>query len=148
MRRSEIPVIDLFAGPGGLCEGFSSIFDEAGARRFTVKVSVEMDPIAHRTLMLRSIFRKFPKGKVPASYYDYICGRITREAFLAHPEIKDAAESAAREARCAELGVTPAEKVDGWIRDALGTETDWVLIGGPPCQAYSLAGRGRQDFCV
>lgn len=142
-RRGAIPVIDLFAGPGGLCEGFSSIFDATGARRFAVKVSVEMDPVAHRTLLLRSIFRKYPKGKVPDCYYDYICGRITREAFLSHPDIKEAAELAAEEARCAELGVTPAKEVNGWIRDALGTQTDWVLIGGPPCQAYSLAGRSR-----
>ncbi|MGE0098501.1 MAG: DNA cytosine methyltransferase [Hydrogenophaga sp.] len=142
-RRSEIPVIDLFAGPGGLCEGFSSIFDETGARRFAVKVSIEKDPVAHRTLLLRAIFRKFPKGKVPSCYYDYVCGRITRDAFLEHPDIKDAAEHAAKEARCAELGVTPAKEVDGWIREALGNQTDWVLIGGPPCQAYSLAGRSR-----
>jgi DNA (cytosine-5)-methyltransferase 1 len=142
-RRREIPVIDLFAGPGGLCEGFSSIFDETGARRFAVKVSVEKDPIAHQTLLLRAIFRKFPSGKVPSCYYDYVSEKITREAFLTHPDIKEAAEHAAKEARCAELGVTPAKEVDGWIREALGKQTDWVLIGGPPCQAYSLAGRSR-----
>jgi len=142
-RLSEIPVIDLFAGPGGLCEGFSSVFDEAGARRFAVKLSVEMDPIAHRTLLLRAIFRKFLKGNVPSPYYDYIRGKLTREAFLAHPDIKDAAERSAKEARCAELGVTPAKEVDGWIREALANQTNWVLIGGPPCQAYSLAGRSR-----
>lgn len=142
-RRNEIPVIDLFAGPGGLCEGFSSILDEAGARRFAVKVSVEKDPVAHRTLLLRAIFRKFPRGKVPGCYYDYVRGTITRDQFLAHPEIKDAAEHAAKEARCAELGLTPHEEIDGWIREALGDQTDWVLIGGPPCQAYSLAGRSR-----
>lgn len=142
-RRSEIPVIDLFAGPGGLCEGFSSIFDDTGARRFAVKVSVEKDPIAHRTLLLRAIFRKFPKGKVPDCYYEYVRGKITREQFLAHPDIKEAAEHAAKEAKCAELGLTPHEDIDAWIREALGDETDWVLIGGPPCQAYSLAGRSR-----
>lgn len=140
-RRSEIPVIDLFAGPGGLCEGFSSIFDETGARRFAVKVSVEKDPIAQRTLLLRAVFRKFPKGKVPDCYYDYVRGKINREAFLAHPEIKSAAEHAAKEARCAELGLTPPQQIDGWIREALGGQTDWVLIGGPPCQAYSLVQR-------
>jgi DNA (cytosine-5)-methyltransferase 1 len=142
-KMNAIPVIDLFAGPGGLCEGFSSVFDETGARRFAVKVSVEMDPIAHRTLLLRAIFRKFPRGKVPGVYYDYIRGELTREEFLTHPEIQDAAEQATREARCAELGATPAKEVDDWIRDALGNQTDWVLIGGPPCQAYSLAGRSR-----
>ena len=141
--RSEIPVIDLFAGPGGLCEGFSSLVDENGLPHFAVKVSIEKDPVAHRTLMLRALFRKFPKGKAPASYYDYVRGHLTREAFLAHPDIKAAAAEAAKEARCAELGVTPHDTIDAWIEEALGGSTDWVLIGGPPCQAYSLAGRAR-----
>lgn len=140
---SAIPVIDLFAGPGGLCEGFSSLFDADGQRRFEVKVSIEKDPVAHRTLMLRALFRKFPKGYAPNSYYDYVRGDISREAFLAHPEIKDAAHHAALEARCAELGVTPHEVIDAWIGAALRGSMDWVLIGGPPCQAYSLAGRSR-----
>jgi len=142
-QRGKIPVIDLFAGPGGLCEGFSSVVDASGAHGFSVKLSIEKDPVAHRTLLLRAIFRKFPKGEVPNCYYDYVRGRITREQFLCHPDIKVAAEEAAQEARCAELGVTPPEAVDGWIRAALGGGTDWVLIGGPPCQAYSLAGRSR-----
>ncbi|GAA4400197.1 DNA cytosine methyltransferase [Quisquiliibacterium transsilvanicum] len=143
VERSEIPVIDLFAGPGGLCEGFSSIVDERGLPRFAVKVSIEKDPVAHRTLLLRALFRKFPKGKAPRSYYQYVRGEITRDEFLALPEIRDAADAAAKEARCAELGATPHETIDGWIREALDGCSDWVLIGGPPCQAYSLAGRSR-----
>jgi DNA (cytosine-5)-methyltransferase 1 len=143
LLREEIPVIDLFAGPGGLCEGFSSIFDETGARRFAVKVSIEKDPVAHRTLLLRAIFRKFPKGKAPQCYYDYLRGTLTREQLFAHPDIKEAAEHAAKEAKCAELGLTPHSEIDAWIREALGARRDWVLIGGPPCQAYSLAGRSR-----
>jgi len=139
----EIPVIDLFAGPGGLCEGFSSVMDAEGNPRFAVKISIEKDPVAHRTLHLRALFRKFPKGKAPDIYYQYIRGEVKREVFLAHPDIKEAAEEADQEARCAELGLTPPEVVDGWIREALGTQTNWVLIGGPPCQAYSLAGRSR-----
>ncbi|MCW2311479.1 DNA cytosine methyltransferase [Rhodoferax antarcticus] len=136
-------MIDLFAGPGGLCEGFSSIEDEKGNRRFGVKVSIEKDPVAHRTLLLRALFRKFPRGKVPDCYYQYVRGDINREDFLEHPEIKDAAREAATEAKCAELGLTPHETIDAWIRQAIGTQTNWVLIGGPPCQAYSLAGRSR-----
>ena len=141
--KKEIPVIDLFAGPGGLCEGFSSIVDESGAKRFHVKVSIEKDPTAHKTLTLRSIFRQFPKGQTPQAYYEYVKGAIEREAFFAHPDIAAAAEQASKEARLCELGVTPSKDVDGWIKDALGGETNWVLIGGPPCQAYSLAGRSR-----
>lgn len=142
-NNESIPVIDLFAGPGGLCEGFSSIFDEAGARRFNVKVSIEKDPVAHSTLMLRAIFRRFPKGKAPDAYYDYVRGSMSRAEFLSHPDIRDAAKHAANEARCAELGKTPPEQIDTWIASAVKGASDWVLIGGPPCQAYSLAGRSR-----
>ena len=141
--QNAIPVIDLFAGPGGLCEGFASVKDPEGNQRFAVKVSIEKDPVAHRTLHLRALFRKFPKGKAPEIYYQYIRGEVTREEFLFHQEIKVAAAEADQEARCAELGLTPTEVVDGWISAALGTQKNWVLIGGPPCQAYSLAGRSR-----
>jgi DNA (cytosine-5)-methyltransferase 1 len=141
--HNAIPVIDLFAGPGGLCEGFSSVMDEKGCPRFEVKISIEKDPVAHRTLHLRALFRKFRKGKAPDIYYQYIRGDVKREEFLSHPDIKEAAAVADQEARCAELGVTSPEVVDGWIREALGKQKSWVLIGGPPCQAYSLAGRSR-----
>jgi DNA (cytosine-5)-methyltransferase 1 len=142
-RPKAIPVIDLFAGPGGLCEGFSSVLDEAGAKRFSVKVSIEKELIAHKTLLLRALFRHFPKGKAPDCYYEYIQGKIKREEFLKNPEVKDALAHAEKEAKCAELGKTPHATIDGWIKEALGATKDWVLIGGPPCQAYSLAGRSR-----
>lgn len=142
-RSKAIPVIDLFAGPGGLCEGFSSLIDPSGAKRFSVKVSIEKDKIAHQTLVLRALFRFFPKGKAPDSYYKYVSGKIKREEFFKLPEIKAAAVQAEKEAKCEELGVTPSEKVDAWIREGLGDNKSWVLIGGPPCQAYSMAGRSR-----
>jgi site-specific DNA-cytosine methylase len=59
----KIPVIDLFAGPGGLAEGFSA-FRFAGGNRFRVCLSIEKDQYAHSTLELRSFFRQFPKGVV------------------------------------------------------------------------------------
>lgn len=142
-RARAIPVIDLFAGPGGLCEGFSSVLDETGAKRFSVKVSIEKEPIAHKTLMLRALFRHFPKGKAPDCYYDYVQGKITRDAFLKHPDVRDAVAGAEKEAKCEELGKTPHATIDKWIAEALGSTREWVLIGGPPCQAYSLAGRSR-----
>lgn len=142
-QRAPIPVIDLFAGPGGLGEGFASLSDPGGLRRFKVKVSVEKDEVAHRTLSLRALFRSFPEGKAPDCYYDYVRGTITREQLFKHPDAAEAGREALVEARCAELGKTPHQTVDAWIRKAVGDASEWILIGGPPCQAYSLAGRSR-----
>ena len=142
-RQNPIPVIDLFAGPGGLGEGFTSIADGRGDRRFAVKVSIEKEEIAQRTLALRALFRAYRKGAAPDCYYDYLRGDISRQELFSHPSITEEARAAAAEARCAELGKTPPETVDKWIEDGLEGASEWVLIGGPPCQAYSVAGRAR-----
>lgn len=144
-QQGPIPVIDLFAGPGGLGEGFTSLVDGNGQRQFSIKVAIEKDPVAHRTLSLRALFRQFKIGAVPDCYYDYVRGKITREQLFAHPDALEAAKQATLEARCAEMGKSPqeTEKIDKWITEALGGANEWALIGGPPCQAYSLAGRAR-----
>lgn len=141
--KPRIPVIDLFAGPGGLCEGVSSIFRKDGVREFDVRVSIEKDPIAHRTLSLRALYRSFPIGKVPASYYQYLRGEITRQQLEDDPQVKPFFEKSRNEAKCAELGRDDPREIDDWIKTSLDGARDWVLIGGPPCQAYSLAGRSR-----
>lgn len=143
MQKRKIPIVDLFAGPGGLGEGFSSVFGTNGERVFDVRVSIEKDPTAHQTLLLRSIFRSFPPGKVPDCYYDYVRGGITKSELFTHPSISEHAQAAFEEARNVTLGEVPEKDVDQWIRDAIGNSDPWVLIGGPPCQAYSLAGRSR-----
>ena len=137
-------MIDLFAGPGGLGEGFSSLLDVDGERRFALRVSIEKEATAHRTLELRALFRAFPRNRVPDCYYDYVRGNIKRDVLFSHPDVPEEARFAASEARCAELGRTPPEEVDAWITEALRDAGDWVLIGGPPCQAYSVAGRSRR----
>lgn len=136
-----VPVIDLFAGPGGLAEGFSSDIDENGRNTFRVQLSIEKDERAHQTLELRAFFRQF--RHVPDDYYSYVSGAIDREElFKRHP---DAAAKAAAEAWHAELGKSKdvADEVDRRIKHSLGNHRDWLLIGGPPCQAYSLVGRSR-----
>ena len=143
-QRRPIPVIDLFAGPGGLGEGFSSIMDPLRCPHFSLKVSVEKDPTAHKTLSLRSLYRKFPRGKAPDCYYDHIRGEISREALFAQPDAAEEGREALEEALNFELGTNDSEDLDRRIQAALGGADDWVLIGGPPCQAYSLAGRARR----
>jgi len=132
-----IPIIDLFAGPGGLGEGFSS-FEFKGKRQFEISLSVEKDFHAHQTLELRAFFRQFPKGGAPQDYYNYIRGgRPTREElFEAFPK---QAEKAVEEARLQTLG---EDDIGSYLDASIKTDK-WVLIGGPPCQAYSLVGRAR-----
>jgi DNA (cytosine-5)-methyltransferase 1 len=144
VTKTSFPVIDLFAGPGGLGEGFSSLVDDKGNRRFKLGVSIEKDEVAHRTLSLRALFRAFNKDHVPDCYYDYLRGDISRSALFAHPSVPDEARYAASEAKHAELGKTPVADVDAWITSALNGANEWALIGGPPCQAYSVAGRSRR----
>lgn len=136
-----IPVIDLFAGPGGLAEGFSRVKTEGGQNLFKVMLSVEMNALAHKTLTTRAFYRQF--DVTPPAYYEYLHQNISREElFSRYPEETRAAKN---EALCAELG-SPRDdlQIESRISAALNGKEDWVLIGGPPCQAYSLAGRSRR----
>ncbi len=137
-----IPVIDLFAGPGGLGEGFSALRRD-GEPAFKIKLSIEKDPFAHRTLELRAFYRQFPHGRAPEDYYDYLFGVISRDQLFA--KFPEQAQRASIEAWHAELGGVdfPNDLIDERIDSALGSPINWVLIGGPPCQAYSLMGRAK-----
>ena len=135
-----IPVIDLFAGPGGLAEGFSRLRREREPV-FRIGLSIERDAYAHRTLELRAFYRQFPDGDAPSEYYDYIAGKISRDDLFKSNH--DGAQNARSEAWKATLGVTNAAEINSRIITALGGQEDWLLIGGPPCQAYSLAGRSK-----
>ena len=140
--KYKIPVIDLFAGPGGLGEGFSAC--TVGRRRpFQLGLSIEKDPVAHQTLTLRAFYRQFSVGRVPDAYYRCVRGEMTIEELFELKRFKAKADRARQEAQNAELGVMRPATVDRWIRSALEDASEWVLIGGPPCQAYSLVGRSR-----
>lgn len=143
-EKPLIPVVDLFAGPGGLGEGFSRATDARGNPVFKVVLSVEKDPEAFRTLKLRSFYRQFEFDDAPKAYFDYLRG--TRKLVDLALEYPDKWKSARRVAYKAELGKTAAAVIDDRITTALGRARDngWVLIGGPPCQAYSLVGRARR----
>lgn len=143
--HSQVPIIDLFAGPGGLGEGFSALGRRSGNPFFKIGLSVEKDPYAHRTLELRSFFRQFPHGGIPSEYYKFLRQELSREElFEMH---KPEASLAKAEAWHATLGTGKDfdDELDRRIKKVLkGTDT-WVLIGGPPCQAYSVIGRARRS---
>lgn len=137
----SIPLIDIFAGPGGLGEGFSSLRNKNN-RVFHHALSIEKDPHAHRTLQLRAFYRQFPDGEAPEAYYKYLKNDCTIDQLYA--AYSDQHSAANREAWCHTLSPDTNIKVRNRIRENLPChEEPWVLLGGPPCQPFSLAGRSR-----
>ncbi|MFN5997312.1 MAG: DNA cytosine methyltransferase [Paracoccaceae bacterium] len=134
-------IIDLFAGPGGLGEGFSRAGRET-ATPMAIRVSVEMDDHAIATLRLRSFLRSFDGG-FPKEYYDALnTGRDLPRWEELHPAAWRRACDEARQLILGQDGVF--EELAAILDQARdGMHGDTILIGGPPCQAYSLAGRSR-----
>jgi len=135
-------VVDLFAGPGGLAEGFSA-FETDGVRPFEICLSVEKEKAAHATLLLRSFLRQFGTA-FPAPYYDWLNGTLSSEPDWPNlfPREWAAAEDEALNLTLGEpdAKATIDARIVG-IKSEFGENT--ILVGGPPCQAYSLVGRAR-----
>ncbi|MGS4991017.1 DNA cytosine methyltransferase [Roseibium sp. RP-7] len=138
--RPAYPIVDIFAGPGGLGEGFASFDEDAVQPRFKSVASIESNEFAHRTLHLRHFLRTFREG-FPDEYYSYLKGRIEiEELYSKYPENRAHADNTA-------LRISLGPENHDVVRSLIGTKLrgldKWALVGGPPCQAYSLVGRSR-----
>ena len=147
MIKPPIKIIDLFAGPGGLGEGFSAYKpNNRKTSVFKIALSVEKEFSAWKTLRLRAFVRQFlNKGQsLPEEYYNYISGKYSsvEELLDKYPKQRDAASE---EALQFELGKDDDSRLDQLIENQVLGDDNWVLIGGPPCQAYSLVGRARNQ---
>ncbi len=101
--KKKYTFIDLFAGCGGLSEGFYR-------KRFEALAHVEIDKYACETLRRRML------------YYGY----------------------ADADKKVIEHDITADDIIDR-INEAIGKKQVDIIIGGPPCQAYSTAGRVRDS---
>ena len=141
-KAPVVPLIDVFAGCGGFSEGFLAYF--GGAHIFRLSLALDSDEHAHQTHLLRSFVHQF--AKVPKAYYQLLQLSPTwekvEELFEKFPKEAEAARSSVM---LRELGAGPKadEEIHSLIDERLRGRRDWVLIGGPPCQAYSIAGRSR-----
>jgi DNA (cytosine-5)-methyltransferase 1 len=149
-----IPVVDLFAGPGGLGEGFSRVEDGTRRKVFKTVISIEKDPHARQTLRLRAFYRHFVNigRNPPAAYIRVLKANTAKEK---NDALRELAQDEAWKAVCEEIpewkrGGKPScelgpdnSQIHAAIRERLMGVKRWVLIGGPPCQAYSLVGRSR-----
>lgn len=127
----KLNYIDLFAGAGGLSEGFI----RAG---FKPIAHVEMNKLACDTLTTRVAFHYLKANGIEKYYYQYLKEEIPREELLSHIP-KSLLKS-----------VINSEISDKTISDIFSSITEQVknkqvdlIIGGPPCQAYSIVGRAR-----
>lgn len=131
---SELKFIDLFAGAGGLSEGFVR-------KGFIPVAHVEMNKDACDTLRTRTAFHWLKENGRMKEYYEYLKGNIKRNELWAKvPEhlIKSVINTEISEKTLKSI----FEQIDG----ELGEEKVDLVIGGPPCQAYSVAGRVRKDM--
>jgi DNA (cytosine-5)-methyltransferase 1 len=141
--RPSFGIVDLFAGPGGLGEGFAS-FVEGDHAPFQIGISVEKESSAHRTLQLRAFLREYRArhDTLPQLFLDFHAG-LAPELDWSSVDA-GAWDHACYEARALELGnPDAATAIDLTIEQLKKKYDDTILIGGPPCQAYSLVGRAR-----
>lgn len=140
---STFGIVDLFAGPGGLGEGFASLTQNDHAP-FRIGISVEKEASAHATLTLRAFLREYRlrHDSLPIEYVEFHAGRRAQPDWSAIDA--EAWRHAINEARALELGTeAAAQTLDSAISRLKEEYDDTILIGGPPCQAYSLVGRAR-----
>ena len=125
--------LDLFAGAGGLSEGFIRAGYEPVAH-------VEMDAAACYSLKTRVAYHWLKRNEKLNIYNRYLKGEITRDEFYA--EIPEPVLSSVLNYEISEETL-PAifAKIDAM----LGEKKLDLIVGGPPCQAYSLAGRSRSE---
>jgi DNA (cytosine-5)-methyltransferase 1 len=123
--------IDLFAGAGGLSEGFIR-------NGFSPVAHVEMDGEACNTLRTRIAYHYLKRTNQLPVYYSYLLNKINRaELYNRIPE--------------SELDSVIHEKIESKTINDIFNKIDLLkdskkihlIIGGPPCQAYSLVGRSR-----
>ncbi len=204
--HQSIPFVDIFAGPGGLSEGFSSFSVATSGEDFypfRSIISAEKEESAFHTLRMRAFLRFFIYNKKydcpPEIYIDYVTAKTNNEkkspayilADILHVELEDyktdsefktllagslrdrwqnfskdysdelddilnAALHAREEVKHFELGGGKNTSNSGDITPHIAialrrfnnneaSKNDFILVGGPPCQAYSNAGRSRRS---
>jgi len=133
----KLNYIDLFAGSGALSEGFRL----AG---FYPVAHIEKEPSACRTLRTRNVYHYLKKNNHLSFYYDYIGGKTLREELY-----RRMPEELYNSVICDEISEQTIDNMFECIHKLLKayrhSEID-LIVGGPPCQPFSLFGRHTIDF--
>lgn len=130
----ELNFIDLFAGASGMSEGFI----RAGLNPIS---HIEMDKYACDSIRTRAAYHYLIKNEKEEYYIDYLKGEITREELYNQvPErILDSVLNI-------EITDDSIKSIFSKIDKTLNNRKIDLIIGGPPCQAYSLLGRHHENI--
>jgi DNA (cytosine-5)-methyltransferase 1 len=131
MDNSKLNFIDLFAGAGGLSEGFI----KAG---FNPIAHVEMDKAATFTLKTRTAYYFLKESGKLNIYESYLKKEINRnELYSLIPE------ELLNSTIDLPIGIENNKEIQNRINQNIQNKEVDLIIGGPPCQAYSIIGRAR-----
>jgi DNA (cytosine-5)-methyltransferase 1 len=128
---SKLNYIDLFAGAGGLSEGFIR-------EGFHPIAHVEIEKSACNTILTRAAYHHLKETNQYSVYVSYLKGEITRDEL--HDNLPDKIRNSVINKA---IGDENNPCIHDQIEKCLGKKNVDLIIGGPPCQAYSLVGRSR-----
>jgi len=132
---SSLNYIDIFAGAGGLSEGFLN-------NGFNAIAHIEMNKDACFTIKTRLCYYYLKKHNRIKDYYRYLRGEISRNILYSMVP-KSLLDTVINETLSEERMHLIYNKIDQVMRQQGINHVD-LLVGGPPCQAYSLVGRARK----
>lgn len=128
-NKDSFTMIDLFAGAGGLSEGFV----QAG---FEPIAHIEMDRDACNTLRTRCCYHYLRNKNKFDVYYSYLKGDISREELY-----KSVPARVIDNVINVKISDDTLKSTFAKIKELSVNRGVDLIIGGPPCQAYSLLGR-------
>jgi len=100
---------------------------------------VEMDKKACSTLITRMVYHALLKKDKLDDYRNYVFGRITRDSLIEKYGLQKEKDSVI----CAKIEKNNITELIQQIKKRLNGKRIDIIVGGPPCQAYSYIGRAR-----
>ena len=134
MLKKQFTFIDLFAGAGGLSEGFV----RAG---FSPIAHIEMDKYACETLKTRAAFHYLEANNKLCIYKKYLQDK--KEGENGQKLWEQVPASVIDSVIHATIGSSTIDDIFRKVDNLILDNTVDLIIGGPPCQAYSIVGRSR-----
>lgn len=132
-------ILDLFSGAGGLSEGFFRVGS-------TFVGHVEADKYASDTLRTRTAYWNLRKENKLSIYEDYLLKNITRDELWEKANVINS-----NDVINTRISNDTFDEITKTIKQNLkekNLKTVDLIIGGPPCQAYSIVGRARMKDSV